>query len=47
MPFGILTVATGALMLLFGAHETSDTWVDALRLWWLQVRTQGWRTLTY
>src|SRR5437867_2668246 len=31
-------VASGALMLLFGSHETSDTWVDALQMWWLQVR---------
>jgi hypothetical protein len=38
VPFGILMVATGALMLLFGSHETSDAWVDALKLWWLQVR---------
>jgi hypothetical protein len=38
VPFGILTVATGALMLLFGSHETSDAWVDALRMWWSQVR---------
>ncbi len=38
VPFGILTVATGALMLLFGARDTSDAWVDALKLWWLQVR---------
>jgi hypothetical protein len=38
VPFGILMVASGALMLLFGAHETSDAWVDALKLWWLQVR---------
>ena len=38
VPFGILTVATGALMLVFGARDTSDAWVDALRLWWLQVR---------
>jgi transposase len=37
-PYGILTVATGALMLLFGAHDTSDAWVDALRMWWLEVR---------
>ena len=37
VPFGILTVATGALMLLFGSHETSDAWVDALRIGWLQV----------
>jgi hypothetical protein len=39
VPFGILTVATGALMLLFGAQETSDAWVDALRMWWLEVRS--------
>ena len=38
VPFGILRVATGALMLLFGVRETSDAWVDALQLWWCQVR---------
>jgi Rhodopirellula transposase DDE domain len=38
VPFGILMLATGALMLLFGSTETSDAWVDALRMWWLQVR---------
>ena len=38
MPFGILVVATGALMLWFGSHETSDAWVDVLPMWWLQVR---------
>ena len=38
VPFGILMVATGALMLLFGSHETSDAWVDALHVWWRQVR---------
>jgi hypothetical protein len=37
-PFGILTVATGALMLVFAARDTSDAWVDALKLWWPQVR---------
>jgi transposase len=37
-PYGILTVVTGALMLLVGSHDTSDAWVDALRMWWLQVR---------
>jgi hypothetical protein len=26
------------LTLLFGWHETSDAWVDALRAWWLKVR---------
>jgi len=38
VPFGILMRATGALMLLFGSHETSDAWVDALQMWWLHVR---------
>ena len=38
VPFGILMVATGALMLVFGVRDTSDAWVDALKLWWLQVR---------
>jgi hypothetical protein len=37
-PFGILMVASGALMLLFGSRETSDAWVDALKLWWRQVK---------
>jgi hypothetical protein len=38
VPFGILTVVSGALLLVFGSRDTSDAWVDALRLWWLQVR---------
>ncbi|HMB05526.1 MAG TPA: hypothetical protein VKP69_17550 [Isosphaeraceae bacterium] len=38
VPFGILMVASGALMLLFGSRETSDAWVDALQWWWRQVR---------
>ena len=38
VPFGILTVSTGALMLLFGSRDTSDAWVDALTRWWLQAR---------
>jgi transposase len=38
VPFGILMLATGALMLLFGSAETSDAWVDALKMWWLRVR---------
>jgi len=38
VPFGILMVASGALMLLFGSRETSDAWVDALTLWWQQAR---------
>ena len=38
VPFGILMVAAGALMLVFGSRETSDAWVDELQMWWLQVR---------
>jgi hypothetical protein len=38
VPFGILILVSGALTLLFGAKETSDAWVDALRMWWQQVR---------
>ncbi len=38
VPFGILMVATGALMLIFGSHETSDAWVDALRMGWGLVK---------
>jgi hypothetical protein len=38
VPFGILMVATGALMLLLGSAETSDAWADALQKWWRQVR---------
>jgi hypothetical protein len=37
-PFGILMVAGGALMLIFGSRETSDAWADALRMWWGQAR---------
>jgi transposase len=33
-------LATGALTLIFGAQETSDFWVDALKLWWQQVRPE-------
>jgi transposase len=36
VPYGLLMVATGALMLVFGAHDTSDAWADALRMWWLR-----------
>jgi hypothetical protein len=38
VPFGILLVASGALLLIFGNRETSDAWVDALLMWWRQVR---------
>jgi transposase len=37
---GILILATGALTLLFGRHETSDFWGDCLRVWWTSVRSQ-------
>jgi Rhodopirellula transposase DDE domain len=37
VPFGILVLVTGALTLVFGSRETSDFWVDALKLWWSQV----------
>ena len=39
VPFGIVMRVTGALMLLFGSRETSDAWADALRMWWLHVRS--------
>src|SRR5262249_8888318 len=39
-PFGVLVLATGALLLIFGARETSDFWVDALMLWWQRMRPQ-------
>ena len=38
VPIGILMLVTGALTLQFGSRETSDAWVDALQLWWRQVR---------
>jgi len=31
-------MATGALTIIFGTQETSDFWVDGLKLWWFQVR---------
>jgi len=37
---GILVLATGALTLIFGARETSDFWVDGLKLWWQAVRAR-------
>jgi len=33
-------LATGALTLIFGSHETSDFWVDGLKVWWQLVRDQ-------
>jgi transposase len=40
VPFGILVLATGALTLLFGTHESSDFWGDCLKKWWELVRSQ-------
>ena len=37
-PFGVLMLATGALTLIFGSRETSDFWVDALKVWWSGVK---------
>ena len=37
-PLGILVLATGALTIIFGSKETSDFWVDGLKMWWRQVR---------
>lgn len=37
-PLGILMLATGALTIIFGTQETSDSWVDGLKLWWLLVK---------
>ena len=33
-------VASGALTLIFGTRETSDFWVDGLKLWWGTVKDQ-------
>ena len=40
VPFGVLVLATGALTLLFGTHESSDFWGDSLKKWWELVRSQ-------
>ncbi len=37
-PFGFLVLTTGALTLIFGLQETSDSWVDAMQLWWSLAR---------
>ena len=31
-------LATGALTIIFGTQETSDFWVDGLKMWWLLVK---------
>ena len=36
----MLILATGALTLLFGDQETSDFWVDCLKVWWASVRSR-------
>ena len=33
-------LATGALTLIFGERETSDSWADGLALWWASVKGQ-------
>jgi hypothetical protein len=43
-PLGILIMATGALTIIFGTQETSDFWVDGLKLWWLQAKG-GWSSI--
>jgi hypothetical protein len=37
-PLGILILATGALMIIFGSNETSDFWIDGLQLWWTSMQ---------
>lgn len=37
-PLGILMMATGALTIIFGMQETSDFWIDGLKLWWSQAK---------
>lgn len=37
-PFGFLVLTTGMLMLVFGLKETSDSWGDALQMWWQASR---------
>jgi hypothetical protein len=39
VPFGVLNLYTGAVMILFGSsNETSDFWVDCLEYWWEQTK---------
>jgi transposase len=37
-PLGILMLASGALTVMFGSHETSAFWADGLKLWWGLVK---------
>lgn len=34
----MLNLLTGALLIVFGHAESSDFWVDCLKLWWSHVR---------
>ena len=39
MPFGILNMVTGAVMILFGtSYETGDFWADCLEHWWEKTK---------
>jgi hypothetical protein len=39
VPFGILNMVTGAVMILFGtSYETGDFWVDCLEYWWEKTK---------
>ncbi len=38
MPWGLLNLATGAVLMVFGtSRETSDFWADCLWLWWERI----------
>ena len=37
-PLGILVLASGALTMIFCQRETSDSWADALQMWWGSVK---------
>jgi hypothetical protein len=40
VPFGILNLLSGAVMILFGmSRETSDFWVDCLEIWWDKTKS--------
>ena len=39
-PLGILMMASGALTMIFCERETSDSWADALAMWWESVKGQ-------
>lgn len=38
VPFGFLIMGISLLTLIFSNRETSDAWVDALMIWWKQIR---------